>query len=79
MPSQVELSLISTLSLLMPAFSYNSINLFALAIDASLSKESLQKVDKIISNYVQHMYLASTSVDTRPGTIFKISTPKLTY
>ena len=41
MPSQVELSLISTRSLLMLACSYSSMNRRAFAIEASLSKDSL--------------------------------------
>ena len=40
-PSQVELSLISTRSLLMLACSYSSMNRRAFAIEASLSKDSL--------------------------------------
>ena len=46
----------------MPAFSYKPINSRAFAIVASRSKLSR----------------ASTSVETRPGTIFRISMPKLT-
>ena len=42
MPSQVEASLIRTLSFPTPACLYSSMNLRALAMEASLLKESLQ-------------------------------------
>ena len=41
-PSQVVLSLIRILSLLIPAFSYSSINFFALSIEPSTSNDNLQ-------------------------------------
>lgn len=40
--------------------------------------EVLEKV-KLHTSIYSYTHLASTSVDTRPGMSFKISTPKLTY
>jgi len=62
MPSQVDASLIKMRSLLTPSPSYRAINLFAFSILASLLKDNL----------------ASTSVETLPGIIFKISLPNRT-
>ena len=59
MPSHVEANLIKILSLLIPASLYMAISLWALAIDAAVSNDNR----------------ASTSVEIRPGTIFKISKP----
>jgi len=63
MPSQVDASLIKMRSLLTPSPSYRAINLFAFSILASLLKDNL----------------ASTSVETLPGIIFKISLPNRTH
>lgn len=63
MPSQVDASLIKTRSLLTPSPSYKAINLFAFSILAFLLKDNL----------------ASTSVETLPGIIFKISLPNKTH
>ncbi|KYM80492.1 hypothetical protein ALC53_09042 [Atta colombica] len=63
MPSQVDASLIKMRSLLTPSPSYKAINLFAFSILASLLKDNL----------------ASTSVETLPGIIFKISLPNKTH
>ncbi len=62
MPSQVAATLISTRSRPMPAAAYRSISRCALAIVPSTSKDSR----------------ASTSVDTRPGMMPRISRPKRT-
>ncbi len=59
MPSQVDASLISTRSRPMPASSYSAMSSWPLAIDALVSNDRR----------------ASTSVDTRPGMIFRISVP----
>ena len=88
MPSHVDDSLISTRSLEIPACSYASINWSAFAICASLSNDNLWpfkfSMNKInqwnqreTSNHLI-VYLASTSVLTRPGIIFSISIPKRT-
>ncbi|CAD6208801.1 GSCOCG00003608001-RA-CDS, partial [Cotesia congregata] len=61
-PSQVEASLIKMRSLLIPASSYSVISFLAFSMLASLSKDNL----------------ASTSVDTRPGMMFRISWPNKT-
>jgi len=55
-PSQVEAILMRILSRLMPTDSYNAIRALAFAFVACLSKERR----------------ASTSVDTRPGIIWRI-------
>ncbi len=60
MPSQVEAILISTRSRDTPAASYSAISSRPLATVASVSNDSA----------------ASISVDTRPGTNLRISTPK---
>lgn len=79
-PSQVEASLMRILSFSIPCSLYILISLMALATLAALSKDSL----KIIMSIKQFLILflfshfASTSVETRPGTIFKISVPKRT-
>ena len=62
MPSQVEASLIRMRSRAMPASSYIAMMRCARATLAAVSK----------------LRRASTSVDTRPGTIFRISKPKRT-
>ena len=62
MPSQVDAALIRTRSRETPASSYKAINLRALARVASLSKDKR----------------ASTSVEIRPGTYFRISVPTMT-
>ena len=62
MPSQVEAILISTRSRGMPAASYSAIRRCARATVAAVSK----------------LRRASTSVETRPGTTFRISRPKRT-
>src|ERR1700712_4964009 len=59
-PSHVEASLISTRSRPMPCSLYRAISSRPLAIDASVSNDRR----------------ASTSVDTRPGMILRISVPK---
>lgn len=63
MPSQVDASLIKIRSLLTPSPSYRAINLFAFSMLASLLNDNL----------------ASTSVETLPGIIFKISLPNKTH
>lgn len=45
-PSHVELSLMRTLSLLIPACSYSSMNLLALVIDPWISNDSLQAINE---------------------------------
>ena len=62
MPSQVEAILISTRSHGMPCASYSAMMRRARATVAAVSK----------------LRRASTSVDTRPGMVFKISQPKRT-
>ena len=62
MPSHVDAILINIRDLSIPTSLYNEIILRAFAIVASLSKDNL----------------ASTSVETYPGTILVISAPKLT-
>ena len=62
MPSQVEAILISTRSREMPAASYRAMSSRPLAMVASVSKERR----------------ASVSVETRPGTILRISRPNAT-
>ena len=61
-PSQVDATLMSTWFLSTPSASYISINSLALSMVLFVSKESC----------------ASASVETLPGTIFSISTPKFT-
>jgi len=63
MPSQVDASLMRTRSLLIPNPSYKATNLFAFSTLAFLLKDNL----------------ASTSVETLPGIIFKISLPNRTH
>src|SRR5690554_7495948 len=62
MPSQVAAILIKIRSRLMPSASYNATILRAFAMVASLSNDNL----------------ASTSVDTKPGIIDRISQPIVT-
>ncbi|EZA59074.1 hypothetical protein X777_15715 [Ooceraea biroi] len=63
MPSQVDASLMRTRSLLIPSPSYKATNLFAFSMLASLLKDNL----------------ASTSVETLPGIMFRISLPNRTH
>mmetsp|Transcript_22173 Transcript_22173/g.54546 ORF Transcript_22173/g.54546 Transcript_22173/m.54546 type:complete len:204 (+) Transcript_22173:1486-2097(+) len=62
MPSHVEAILIKMRSFSMPSSLYSLMKFLAFLMEASLSKDRQ----------------ASTSVDTRPGTIFRISQPNLT-
>lgn len=62
-PSHVEASLINTRFLFTPSSSYKAINRLAFSMLASLLKDNL----------------ASTSVETLPGIVFKISLPKRTH
>jgi hypothetical protein len=62
MPSHVDAILMSTRSFFTPTESYSAMSSFAFAIVPFVSKERR----------------ASTSVDTRPGTILRISVPKFT-
>lgn len=70
-------------SLSTPAAAYILMSSLAFLTHASLSKDRLQFVllvfaDCQIIGDRASTYRASTSVDTRPGTTFRISTPKLT-
>lgn len=70
MPSYVEAIFISTRSLSMPRSLYKDISFVAFSIVASVLYDSLKAMDRD--------YRASTSVDTLPGTILRISAPKFT-
>lgn len=82
-PSHVEANLMSTLSLVMPCSLYMLMSFFAFSTLASVSNDNL-KIREIffylLTGSANEMinYLASTSVETRPGTILRISVPKRT-
>lgn len=90
-PSHDDVSFMRIRSFLTPASSYSRINSRAFDTIASLSKDNLQEYThhnqsllswRTNANDAQHTdqshHLASTSVETRPGTILRISQPNST-
>jgi hypothetical protein len=86
MPSQVEANLIKIRSFGTPIDLYNAINerarfnIAPVSYDNLCTRRTYKQMREMITMKWSGInnYRASTSVDTTPGTIFVISTPKLT-